>query len=126
MNYREIALGNQALFGELEALTLQIAYYAVQQHEEEVQRLSQQKEGIRSLVNINLELLDDLWNLTSLRAYKWPKNENLKLFTLKERRMIADYVGNPNIPIVDIGKKHGLLRDSAHRVITAYLTKKYK
>lgn len=125
MNYYELARVNQALFAELEALTVEIAYCRDKQIENDVGYLAEQKERIRELIDDNLDKIEDIWQ-TELLTYRKALRKREEMVPGEiEKRIIELFIDNPDKPMKWISDQANVPISSVSNILTNYLNFNY-
>lgn len=122
MLYGEVCASNQLLYAELEQLSEQILHPKLAD-KLNIGSIQQRRTDVKSLIESNLEWMEYLWG--NPVEYRQAKRKNMKVPALRELYIIRTYQANPSITMVNLGAIAKVSSDTANRVITAYLTKKY-
>lgn len=123
MKYEEICTHNQHLYGVLEALTNQISFCIANQIEVDLEPLMQQKEAIKSMIDDNLEKIDDIWRIQALKA-----NSNVMEIQIpsgKEKRVIGLYLQSENNTVTAIAEASGENEFAVGKIISRFLANGY-
>lgn len=97
MSYETICEQNRYLFGRLEELTCEINRCKADLRWKDIDDLQHKKESIQTVINLNLDKLDAIWEINKL-SYKKPSSNILDLVPKEIQEMIIDaYRNNPMV-----------------------------
>jgi DNA-binding Lrp family transcriptional regulator len=125
MTYPEICESNKHLYAQLEQYSWEISYCLVKGLADDLEILKNQKDGIRELININLEKLEEYWASVDFQIETIRKHDSYFLLTRKELKIIEIYNENPDYSMKTIGSMVCVSKETASRAITKYLANKY-
>eukprot|EP01037_Dinobryon_pediforme_P011467 gene11467-11560_t len=122
ITYTEICEENKALFAQLEQYTREISYCKLKGLIDDAELLSNQKEGIRHLINLNMERMETYWkSFRSLENVQKVRNETYRIATKKEKKIIDLFTENPDNSMKTIAAMALTSIYTASRVITKHL-----
>lgn len=123
MNYEVICEHNKHLYGVLEALTNQISFCIANQIEIDLEPLIQQKDAVKSMIDDNLEKIEDIWRIQALKA-----NSNVMEIQIpsgKEKRVIGLYLQSENNTVTAIAEASGENEFAVGKIISRFLANGY-
>lgn len=123
--YQSICQSNRFLYQQLEDLTTQISFIKASNRPTDISHLESKKDGLKSMIDINLEKLDRLWAAESVVFRRAERISPIKPPTTTELKIILTYQFNSNQTVLAIADKHQVTTNKVSSVITKLLNKEY-
>lgn len=123
MTYQELATSNQHLYELLEGLTTQISFSIANNSDVNIEHLIIEKDKVMSMINDNLDKIEQIWHLESLKANK-TNNDKVQAGPL-EKRVIGLYLQLENNQSENIANAVGVKLPTVNRIITTFLNNGY-
>lgn len=130
MSYETICEQNKYLFGALETLTAQISFIKANNIDSDTSGLKKRKDAIHELIGLNLNKLEEIWEVESFSYRKTRKITEPELLeseepTGYELSVIEAYQANPNQSQKTLAEAFGTNLTEVSKIITKYLTLKF-
>lgn len=123
MKYEELCTRNQHLYDVLEGLTNQISFCIANQIEVDLEPLMQQKDAIKSMIDGNLEKIEDIWRIQALKANATATD--VQIPSGIEKRVIGLYLQSENNTVGVIAEASGQNEFAVGRIISRFLANGY-